>query len=173
MFVLSVSQCPTSALSFSNASAPPPGAAFVVTAIVPMHNTTTPKFLAKPFIDVSPFKKYFRSKKNTLIQISSSTSRGNRADAIPLRGVAHNHSHDAAGQDDLQIVAVLHVGDEESQHEANGHAKQDPQRHGIHLSSKDAGSDPGNKPLDGGPDNNARELSAYRRREPGGRPVNP
>src|SRR5260370_31142030 len=102
MFVLSVSQCPTSALSFSNASAPPPGAAFVVTAIVPMHNTSTPTFLAKPFIDVSPFKKYFRSKKNTLIQISSSTSRGNRADAIPLRGVAHNHSHDPAGQDHLQ-----------------------------------------------------------------------
>jgi hypothetical protein len=68
-----------------------------------------------------------------------------------LRGVTHDHSNDTAGQDDLEVVAVLHVRNEESQYEANRHTKQNPQRHGIHFSGKNARSDAGDEALDGGP----------------------
>src|SRR6266850_5904499 len=91
--------------------------------------------------------------------------------SVLLRGVAHDQSDDAAGQDDLEIVAVLHVRNQESQYEANRHTKQDSQRYGIHLSSKNARSNASYEPLDGGPDNDTRELDSHRRGEPRCRPV--
>src|SRR5205823_6640513 len=95
-----------------------------------------------------------------------------RSRSVLLRSVTHDHSNDTAGQDDLEVVAVLHVRNEESEYEANRHTEKDSQRDGIHLSSKNARSNASYEPLDGGPDDNAGELSAYRRSEPRRRPVN-
>src|SRR6266481_493948 len=95
-----------------------------------------------------------------------------RSRSVLLRGVTHDHSNDTAGQDDLEIVAVLHVRNEESEYEANRHTEKDSQRDGIHLSSKKARSNSSYEPLDGGPDDNTRDLSAHRRSEPRRRPVN-
>src|SRR5260370_29679556 len=90
MFVLSVSQCPTNDFNFSNASAPPPGPAFVLTAIVPAHKTSTPIILARLLIDCSPFKNCFK----TAERIDSSKSETHRAAAaaslfFPNRCVAN------------------------------------------------------------------------------------
>src|ERR1700719_837053 len=95
-----------------------------------------------------------------------------RSRSVLLRGVTHDHSNDTAGQDDLEIVAVLHVRNEESEYEATRHTEKNSQRDGIHLSSKKARSNASYESLDGGPDDNTRDLSTHRRSEPRRRPVN-
>src|SRR6266446_1032877 len=62
--------------------------------------------------------------------------------AVPLRCVSHNHSNDAAGQNDFEVIAVLHVGDQKRQHESHGEAEQDSERHRIYLSRDNACRDP-------------------------------
>src|SRR5713226_3524754 len=164
MVVLSVSQCPASDFSFSNASAPPPGAAFDLTAMIPMLNTNTPRILAKPFIDRSPFRKYFNKK--TLLENSISAGRGSRGRTVALRGVTHNHPHDTAGQDDFEVVAVLHVGHEIRKHESHGQAEQNAEWHGIHLARKNASRYSGNQPLDRRTKNDSHQLRPHSRSEP-------
>src|SRR5882672_6883052 len=86
--------------------------------------------------------------------------------AVPLRGVSHDHSNDAAGQNDFEIIAVLHVGDQKRQHESYGEAEQDPERHRIYLSSENAGRDSRNQALHRRANNDANHLRAYGRGKP-------
>src|SRR6266481_4716741 len=308
MFDLSISQCPTSAFSSSNASFPPPGRAFVVTGIIPALNSSMLRIFAKPFIDRSPFKLFFRTTENVghslgvliglhhakeisfrVLAVRKVTDAGNRRlghhefspsacrrldscvyrfhtnrvgggfnvrvphqaavdpwrsvcarghhpvlhrpgplvefppenflielrgalgigrryfkmddsrhgsppylnernsclpigcllarrrrcrRAVALRRVTHNHSYDAAGQNNLEIVAVLHIRNDISEHESDGQTEQNPKRHGIHFAGKNACRYSRDQSLDRRTEDDSRQLRSHRRREPGRPAVN-
>src|SRR6266403_5308510 len=85
---------------------------------------------------------------------------------VPLRCVSHNHPHDPAGQNDFEIVAVLHVGDQKRQHESYGQAEQNPEGHRIDLSRENAGRDSRNQSLHLRANHDANHLRTDGRREP-------
>src|SRR6266478_3507578 len=89
-----------------------------------------------------------------------------RHGAVALRGVTHNHSHDAAGQNDFEIVAMLKVCDDERQHKTNCETEQNAERHGIHLSRKNARRYAGDQTLNCRTKDDSRQLRSYSRSEP-------
>src|SRR6267378_3908832 len=89
MFVLSVSQWPTRAFSFSNASAPPPGRACVITGRIATLTTTAQRIFIKPLIDRSPLMNLSSTQKTNHPKINS--QRATTADSffLPKRCVAN------------------------------------------------------------------------------------
>jgi len=115
--------------------------------MMPMLNTNTLRMFTTSHDSIS-FQEMFRHKiflRNTLtLENSKSKFTASppllRERPVLLRGVADDHANDAAGQDDLEIVAVLHIRNQESQYKANRHTKTGSPKVRIHLSSKDARS---------------------------------
>src|SRR5258707_13159653 len=86
--------------------------------------------------------------------------------AIALRGVAHDHAYDAAGQDDLEIVSVLQVGDEKSENESHCQTEQNAQRHGVYLAGKNSGCYSGDQSLERRTKDDSHYLRSYSGRKP-------
>src|SRR6266436_5863658 len=103
MFVLSVSQWPTRAFSFSNASAPPPGRASVITGRIATLSTNAQRIFIKPLIDDSPLMNLSNSQKNRPLESQcSARSRGRFAfPAETLRRESHDSAEQHPGQHDV------------------------------------------------------------------------
>src|SRR5580704_4105309 len=114
---------------------------------------------------------YERNFCHFLLLCSARSRRGCRRCSVALRCETYDHSDDAAGKNDFEIIAVLHVSDQESQHKTNRQSKQDPQRNRIHFAREDSRSDSGDEALYRGSDDDARELGSYCGCEPRRGPV--
>src|SRR4029077_11938404 len=103
MFVLSVSQWPTRAFSFSNASAPPPGRACVITGRIAMLSTNAQRILIKSLIDHSPLMNLPTRKKNRPLETQGSArNRGRfRFPAETLRRESHDRAEKHARNHDV------------------------------------------------------------------------
>src|SRR6266478_4688593 len=86
--------------------------------------------------------------------------------AVPLRGVSHDHSNDAARENNFEIIAVLHVRNEKRENKAHRQAEQDSERHGIYLSRENARRNSRDQALHRRADNDASHLRANGRCEP-------
>src|SRR5437763_14448082 len=71
-----------------------------------------------------------------------------RSPAKPLRGVADDHSHNTAGQNDLKVVAVLHVSHKERQCKPDYESEQDSERYRVYLAGEDSCRHPGDQAFD-------------------------
>src|SRR5215475_5208201 len=89
-----------------------------------------------------------------------------RARAVTLRRIPHDHSHDAPRQNDLEVVAMLHVRHDECENESDRQTKHDSQEQGIYFAREEANRDTGDQTFDRRADNDAGELRPHRRREP-------
>src|SRR5437660_446662 len=160
MFVLSVSQWPTSDLSFSNASAPLPAAGLGMSMMLKLKTSTSSVFV-KLFIDRPPWR---------MICVDftrvSCCSRSRRH-TVALRGVTHDQSHDTARQNDFEIVAVLKVSNDEREHKSHGQTEQNAERHGIHLARENAGRYSSDQSLDRRAEDDSHQLRSHSGSEPG------
>src|SRR6266403_5361821 len=86
--------------------------------------------------------------------------------AVPLRCIPDNHSNDAAGQNDFEVIPVLHVRDQKREDKAHRQAEQDSERHGIYLSRENARRDSRDQALHRRANNNANHLRTNGRRKP-------
>src|SRR6266481_243964 len=92
---------------------------------------------------------------------------GNGRRTVTLRRVTHDHSYDAAGQNNLEIVAVLQIGDEKGQDEPDSQTEKYAERHGLHLASENTCRDAGDQSLDRRTKDNSNYLRADGRCKPG------
>src|ERR1700730_699839 len=103
MFVLSVSQWPTRAFSFSNASAPPPGRAWVITGRIATLNANAQRIFIKHFIDRSPLVNLSNSQKKQITRNSEFSAQSGRFSfsAETLRRESHNSAKQHARNHDV------------------------------------------------------------------------
>src|ERR1700687_3771254 len=103
MFVLSVSQWPTRAFSFSNASAPPPGRAWVITGRIATLNANAQRIFIKPFIDRSPLLNLSNTQKNRPLETQCSARSRSRFSfsAETLRRESYNSAKQHARNHDV------------------------------------------------------------------------
>src|SRR5439155_22576865 len=83
---------------------------------------------------------------------------GSRRHTVALRGVIHDQSDNTAGQNDLEIVAMLKICNDKGEHEPHSQTEEKPERHGIHLASENAGGNPGEQSLDRTAEDDAHPL---------------
>src|SRR5260370_10620064 len=91
---------------------------------------------------------------------------GGRRLSVTLRGVAHDNADDASRQNNLEIIAMLHLRHDEREDEANRQTKKNTQHQRLHLAREESDSHAGDKPLNGGPNNNPHDLCAHCGGEP-------
>jgi hypothetical protein len=55
---------------------------------------------------------------------------------VPLCRVAHDEAHHASRQHDLEVITVLHLGDDECQEQSDAETEHNAQRQRMHLASE-------------------------------------
>src|SRR5882724_5536616 len=136
MFVLSVSQWPTRAFSFSNASAPPPGRACVISGRIPTLSTNAQTIFNKPFIDRFSSHEFFQLAKNRPLE-SQRLARSCGRFAFPAETLCRE-SHDRAEKHarNHNVPEQSHPrldNHQQTQHCCNADSRQNSQQHRMHA----------------------------------------
>src|SRR5262249_34695152 len=97
---------------------------------------------------------------------SSCRRRRDRTRSVALRGIPYDHSDDAPRQNDLEVVAVLHVRHDKCENESDRQTKHDSQEQGIYFAREKSDRDTGDQTFDRRAYDDAGELRPHRRREP-------